>query len=106
MRLKRGQVFAYTGTFPVLDGSGKPVDLTGWHGASQVRRMGAGNELVEQLAFDWIDPAQQTFTIRSAGTALWPLDTLLIDIVITSSEGHRIPSSTAKITVEREVTHA
>ena len=104
MRFKRGTTFAYAGTFPVADAGGNPVDLTGWFGQSQLRRADATAELVEDLSFQWLDPAAQTFVIRAADTTLWPLATLEIDVVLTSPTGERIASSTTKITVEREVT--
>lgn len=62
------------------------MDWSVWNGRSQIRAFFADGEMIAELEFAWIDPAQGVFKIRADNTADWPLGTHFCDVELSSAD--------------------
>lgn len=86
MIFKRGDTFDFTGEVTVRTFDDNTIsDLTGWTARSQIRD--AGQNLIADLTFTWIDAAQRVCRLQSNGpTDDWPIIEAYIDIEFKSPD--------------------
>jgi hypothetical protein len=104
IRHKRGDTIAWPFTYSV---DGEPVDLTPYSIKSEVRKE-IGRELVGELVIvkdpDQVNATGQgTLTATAEDVALWPVQTLIVDIQYTLA-GVVASSETFAIQIESDVT--
>lgn len=99
---KRGDTFNFSGEIFLYENGIRVIDLTGWSGTSQVRVATSG-DLVENLIFEWLDAVYSRVRIRSAGTALWPVRGVHIDVQLFKGDDV-VSSKTQKIQIVGDIT--
>jgi hypothetical protein len=102
-RHKRGDTFDLSGSVSALV-EGEPVpDFTNWVGASQIRD--ARGQLVAELEFEWLDPAERLVRIKApATTDAWPIGPVRMDVQLTSPDEKVISTETVTIEIVEDIT--
>jgi hypothetical protein len=104
IEFKPGDSFDLVNTSPlVMEGPSGPVtDFTVWTAAAQVRLR---DNLVEDLAFDWLDAASGLFRVYAPGpTDDWPIPAVECDIQFTAPDETIVSTETFIIRTVKGVT--
>lgn len=101
-QIKRGDTYILEALMEV---DGAEPDVTGWEVKTQIRRANRDRALVVECITTWVDPTIGRYHITvPAGTADWPLETLLQDIQYTSPVGQVVSTETFAFEVVEDIT--